>query len=117
MRRWRDAVVHPGPVGDRGPAALDWAILDGGAAWGTTLIEAVAAFDAGDVWTSREFALRSATKSSLYRDEVTEAAVACVLEAIERLEGGGTNGQPLSKAAPGGGTWRPALKIDERVID
>ena len=29
-RAVRCLVVHPGPVSDRGPAALDWAILDGG---------------------------------------------------------------------------------------
>jgi Methionyl-tRNA formyltransferase len=35
---WRNVrclIVHPGPVGDRGPAALDWAILEGRATWGT----------------------------------------------------------------------------------
>src|SRR5215831_6734082 len=75
-RAVRCLIVHPGPVGDRGPAALDWAILDGATEWGTTLIEANATFDAGDIWASRAFALRPASKSSLYRDEVTEAAVA-----------------------------------------
>ena len=56
-------------------------------------------------------------KSSLYRDEVTEAAVACVIEAIGKIERGVTNGRPLSEAAPGGGTWRPAIKIEDRAID
>jgi len=117
---WRNVrclIVHPGPVGDRGPAALDWAILEGHATWGTTLIEANATFDAGDIWATRNFDLRPAAKSSLYRDEVTEAAVACVIEAIGRIEGGVTTGRPLSDASPGGGTWRPAVKIVERVID
>ena len=27
-------VVHPGPPGDRGPSALDWAVLEGRAEWG-----------------------------------------------------------------------------------
>lgn len=27
-------VVHPGPVGDRGPAALDWAVMNGAESWG-----------------------------------------------------------------------------------
>ena len=117
---WRNVrclIVHPGPVGDRGPAALDWAILEGHATWGTTLIEANATFDAGDIWATRNFDLRPAAKSSLYRDEVTEAAVACVIEAIDKIERGVTKGRPLAEAAPDGGTWRPAVKIVERVID
>jgi putative two-component system hydrogenase maturation factor HypX/HoxX len=117
---WRNVrclIVHPGPAGDRGPAALDWAILEGHARWGTTLIEANATFDAGDIWATRNFDLRPAAKSSLYRDEVTEAAVACVIEAIGKIERGVTRGQPLSEAAPGGGSWRPIIKIEERAVD
>ena len=113
----RCLIVHPGPVGDRGPAALDWTILDGQATWGTTLIEANATFDAGDVWATRNFAMRAAAKSSLYRDEVTEAAVACIVEAIGKIESGVTNGQPLTQTDPSGGTWRPAINIEKRTID
>src|SRR5208282_1317412 len=95
-RAVRCLIVHPGPVGDRGPAALDWAILEGAANWGTTLIEATAAFDSGDIWAYRNFEPREATKSSLYRDEVTEAALACVIEAIGKINRGVTGGQPFS---------------------
>ncbi len=116
-RAVRCLIVHPGPVGDRGPAALDWAILEGAANWGTTLIEATAAFDTGDIWAYRNFEPREATKSSLYRDEVTEAALACVIEAIGKINRGVTGGQPLSDAAPGGGTWRPAIRVKDRAID
>jgi putative two-component system hydrogenase maturation factor HypX/HoxX len=116
-RAVRCLIVHPGPVGDRGPAALDWAILEGAANWGTTLIEATAAFDSGDIWAYRNFEPREATKSSLYRDEVTEAALACVIEAIGKINRGVTGGQPLSDAAPGGGTWRPAIRVKDRAID
>ena len=116
-RAVRCLIVHPGPVGDRGPAALDWAILEGAANWGTTLIEATAAFDSGEIWAYRNFEPREATKSSLYRDEVTEAALACVIEAIGKINRGVTGGQPLSDAAPGGGTWRPAIRVKDRAID
>jgi putative two-component system hydrogenase maturation factor HypX/HoxX len=116
-RAVRCLIVHPGPIGDRGPAALDWAILEGQTAWGTTLIEANATFDGGDVWASRAIALRPAAKSSLYRDEVTEAAVACVLTAIDRIAHGADKGMPFAQAAPDGGRWRPAIKIAERAID
>jgi putative two-component system hydrogenase maturation factor HypX/HoxX len=95
---WRQhvcLVVHPGPIGDRGPSALDWAILKGEVEWGVTLLQAEAEMDAGPVWASETFSLRAAKKSSLYRNEVTEAAVRGVKAAIERL--------PDYRA----GTWRP----------
>ncbi|MER9580115.1 hypothetical protein NKI78_31780 [Mesorhizobium sp. M0400] len=68
-------IVHPGIVGDRGPSALDWAMVDGATQWGVTVLEAAAQMDAGPVWASATFAMRKATKSSLYSNEVTDAAV------------------------------------------
>jgi putative two-component system hydrogenase maturation factor HypX/HoxX len=32
-------IVHPGPPGDRGPSALDWAILRGLPSWGVTVLQ------------------------------------------------------------------------------
>jgi putative two-component system protein, hydrogenase maturation factor HypX/HoxX len=96
-------VVHPGPEGDRGPAALDWAILEGRETWGVTVLQAEAEMDAGPIWASRTFPLRDATKSSLYRNEVAEAATDAVMDALT-LVGTGKAGRraPLSafKAAP-----------------
>ena len=105
-RRVRCLVVHPGVRGDRGPSALDWAILDGVPRWGVTLIEATAELDAGPAWAWREFPMRAATKSSLYRYEVTQAALACVLEALARIEAGAT--------APAEGTLRITLLRKDR---
>jgi putative two-component system hydrogenase maturation factor HypX/HoxX len=85
---WREHVcliVHPGIVGDRGPSALDWAILNGATEWGVSVLQAEAEMDAGPVWASETFPMRSARKSSLYRNEVTEAAVRAVNSAIGRL--------------------------------
>lgn len=76
-------VVHPGPPGDRGPASLDWAILDGTDEWGVTVLQATGELDGGPVWAYRRFPMRAATKSSLYRNEVTEAAVAALFEALD----------------------------------
>lgn len=53
---WRTVpcfVVHPGPPGDRGPAALDWAIVEGQREWGVTVLQADGDFDAGPVWGPR----------------------------------------------------------------
>jgi putative two-component system hydrogenase maturation factor HypX/HoxX len=84
-RRHLCLVLHPGPVGDRGPSALDWAIMKGEKEWGVTLLQAEAKMDAGPVWASETFPLRVAKKSSLYRNEVTEAAVRVVRTALDRL--------------------------------
>jgi putative two-component system protein, hydrogenase maturation factor HypX/HoxX len=84
---WREhicLVVHPGIVGDRGPSALDWAILNGEAEWGLTVLQAQTEMDAGPVWAAERFPMRAAKKSSLYRNEVTEAAVRAVTRALER---------------------------------
>ncbi len=85
-------IVHPGIPGDRGPSALDWAILKGLPRWGVTVLQAEKEMDAGPVWASAGFPMREATKSSLYRNEVTEAAIITVFEALDRFERGGYAG-------------------------
>ena len=84
-RAVRCLIVHPGIPGDRGPAALDWAVLEARESWGVTVLEAEAEMDAGPVWASATFAMRDATKSSLYRREVADAAVSAVLDALDRI--------------------------------
>ena len=117
-RRVRCLVVHPGIPGDRGPSSLDWAILEGEATWGVTVLQANAVMDGGDVWAHREFALPAARKSSVYRHEVTEAAVAAVFEAIARIERGDARGERFEPGAPGvRGRPRPPVRADERRID
>jgi putative two-component system protein, hydrogenase maturation factor HypX/HoxX len=86
---WRDhvcIVVHPGIKGDRGPSSLDWAILNEEKEWGVTTIQAIAEIDAGDIWSSVTFKMRQASKSSLYRNEVTQAAIKAILQTVERFE-------------------------------
>ena len=39
-RKHRCIVIHPGIRGDRGPSALDWAILRGEREWGVTALQA-----------------------------------------------------------------------------
>jgi putative two-component system protein, hydrogenase maturation factor HypX/HoxX len=111
-------IVHPGPVGDRGPAALDWAIQEGAREWGVTVLQADAEMDAGDVWASVGFPMRAAAKSSLYRREVTDAAVRAVTLALRRLDDPGFRPEPLARNPDGTrGRWRPALKASQRSID
>jgi putative two-component system hydrogenase maturation factor HypX/HoxX len=82
-------IVHPGVPGDRGPSALDWAILQDVPRWGVTVLQAEKEMDAGPVWASAEFPMREAAKSSLYRNEVTEAAVSAVFETLACFESRG----------------------------
>ena len=79
-------IVHPGPPGDRGPNALDWAVLDNEPTWGVSIIRATAELDGGPVLAARTFPMRQARKSSIYRAEVTEAAVQGLFEALDRLQ-------------------------------
>ena len=103
----RCLIVHPGVVGDRGPAALDRAILRGEARWGVTVLQAAADMDAGPVWASREFDMRPATKSSLYRREVADGALEAIFEALDKVEGVAVPLRPML----------PSLKQGERAID
>ncbi len=99
--RYTCLVVHPGVQGDRGPSALDWAIQNGNSNWGVTVLQAEAEMDAGPVWASETFDLRAAKKSSVYRNEVTEAAVRCGLAAVERLLAGNFTPQRVPGQAHG----------------
>ena len=114
-RTVRCLIVHPGIVGDRGPSALDWAVLDGEPRWGITVLQANGEFDAGDVWAGVEFDMRAASKSSLYRNEVTEAAVAAVRDALARIADGGA-ATPLAAIAGARGRQRPAMRQTDRAI-
>lgn len=80
-------VVHPGPVGDRGPSSLDWAIHEGVDQWGVTVLQADGEMDAGDVWASVPCRIPQVSKSELYRGEIADAALEAVMLAVERFAG------------------------------
>ncbi|HEY1516863.1 MAG TPA: hydrogenase maturation protein [Solirubrobacteraceae bacterium] len=111
-------IVHPGPRGDRGPSSLDWAIELDKPNWGVTVLQANGAVDAGEVWATGTFAMRNATKSSLYRHEVRRAAIDAVIDAIDRLA---LVGAAPSATAPVAsvslGPCLPLMTEDVRVID
>ncbi|MBI5899101.1 MAG: hydrogenase maturation protein [Rhodocyclales bacterium] len=109
-------VVHPGIVGDRGPSALDWALQEGAAEWGVTVLQAEAEMDAGPVWATASFAMRAAKKSSIYRNEVTRAAVTAVLAAVGKFAAG-DKPTPLADRPDARGRLRPLMKQADRAID
>jgi putative two-component system hydrogenase maturation factor HypX/HoxX len=117
-RRRRCIVVHPGIEGDRGPSSLDWAVQEGEGKWGVTAIEAVGEMDAGPVWASVGFPMRAAAKGSLYRNEVTEAAVEAILATVERLRDPAFQPRPLDYARPAvRGRPRTPMRQVDRAID
>ncbi|MFJ5775260.1 hydrogenase maturation protein [Streptomyces sp. NPDC093094] len=112
-------VVHPGPVGDRGPSSLDWAIHEGAGRWGVTVLQAGAEMDAGDVWAAVACPVPEVGKSDLYRGEVADAALAAVLLAVERFASGTHVPDRQDAAGPGGVPVhvRPYLDQSVRRID
>ncbi|MGW1842246.1 hydrogenase maturation protein [Streptomyces sp. NPDC001966] len=106
-------VVHPGPVGDRGPSSLDWAVHEGADRWGVTVLQANAEMDAGDVWASVTCPLPPVGKSDLYRNEISDAAVEAVLLAVAHFASGTYTPAPQ---APGAGC-RPLFRQSLRRID
>ena len=116
-RRHCCLIVHPGIAGDRGPSALDWAVLEDVKAWGVTVLQAEAEMDAGPVWAAATFPMREASKSSLYRREVAEAAVGAVLRAIGEIEKGNQPIRPDTQDPNVTGRSRPVCRQSARTID
>jgi putative two-component system hydrogenase maturation factor HypX/HoxX len=111
-------IIHPGIRGDRGPSSLDWAIMNEEREWGVTALQAVEEMDAGDIWSNHGFMMRSASKASIYRREVTRAAIRAVLDTIKRIESGTYKPEPLDYTNPQvSGQLRPLMKQVDRRID
>lgn len=111
-------IVHPGIIGDRGPSSLDWAILNHGNTWGVTVLQANAEMDAGDIWANVDFAMRDATKASIYRNEVTSAAVTAVQQAVANYSTPDFQPTPLKqKLLSAQGKLRPLMAQNVRRIN
>ena len=67
--------------------------------------------DSGPIWATNEFKMREGSKSSLYRDEVTRAAMKAMLDAVERFASGLFVPAPLDYSTPDvRGRYRPPIK-------
>ncbi|MGW5849029.1 enoyl-CoA hydratase-related protein [Streptomyces sp. NPDC055254] len=107
-------IVHPGPLGDRGPSSVDRAVQDGETRWGVTVLQAEAEMDAGDVWACVECPVPEVGKSDLYRGEISDAALEAVLLAVDRYASGTHTPAPQNDTAA---RTRPYLRQEERRID
>jgi putative two-component system hydrogenase maturation factor HypX/HoxX len=112
-------IVHPGPAGDWGPSALDWAVMNGASRWAVTVLQANAEMDAGDIWASAEFTMPGGSKSSVYRTEVADAAARAVLLAVSRFAAGRFRPEPRNHARPPepSRSPRPPCRQADRRID
>ncbi len=115
---WQDylcLIVHPGIEGDRGASSLDWAISENSAEWGVTLLQAADEMDAGDIWGSQNFPLRCATKTSIYKREVTTTAMDLIKQALHDIAGGQFKPRPLDYSQRRvKGRLRPNMKMADR---
>lgn len=111
-------IVHPGIKGDRGPYSLDWTIMNNEEEWGVTLLQANHEMDAGDIWSTENFKVRHTTKSNLYRHEVTQAAMNCLLDTITKFESKSFVPEPLDYTKSDvKGNLHPKLKKSDRTFD
>ena len=111
-------ILHPGIVGDRGGHSLDWAILNQESEWGVTVVQAAEHVDSGPIWATYRCKLREASKSSLYRDEITAAAMKAMTVAVQRFENGLFVPAPLDYSRSDvRGRYRPLLQPEQRRID
>ncbi|MGW7542382.1 hydrogenase maturation protein [Streptomyces sp. NPDC054770] len=111
-------IVHPGPLGDRGPSSLDWAIAGEAAQWGVTVLQAEAAMDAGAVWAGEPFPVAPVGKSDLYRNEAADAALTAVHRAVRRYADGSYKPRPQNDPAIHGQVvWRDVFRQQRRRID
>ncbi|WP_307815946.1 enoyl-CoA hydratase-related protein [Myceligenerans indicum] len=119
-RKYPTVVVHPGPVGDRGPSSLDHAILDGREQWGVTALSAVEEMDAGPIWSSNVFDMPAEpiSKAALYNSRVADAAMACVEEVLRKVDDGDLplDADQCLRVVPDTGE-RPLLRRKEFEID
>lgn len=120
-RRHRTVIIHPGPVGDRGPSSLDWAITEAAPTWGVTALQAIEELDAGPIWATRTFPMPAAAprKSALYHGPVADAAVECALEVVAKAADPEFRPIPATELTieVRGARPRPAMRQADRAFD
>ncbi len=119
-QNWATVIIHPGPVGDRGPSSLDHAITDGVPVWGVTALQAVEEMDAGPIWAHRTFPIpvEPPRKSVLYNGPVADAAVECAMEVLDKAADPAFVPTPLRDAPRpvSDARLRPLLRQAERAF-
>ena len=117
-QHWPTIIIYPGPVGDRGPSPLDWAITENTRAWGVTALQAVQHMGAGPIWATRTFPLpeQAPRKSSLYNSAVADAAMACIYETVDKACTPGFTPVPTHQLPFDGTRIRPLMTQPDRAF-
>ena len=68
-------IFHPGPRGDRGPNALEYALQSHTKEWGVVILRANSEYDGGNIYAEEAFKVRDTYKASLYRQEIVQASL------------------------------------------
>ena len=79
-------IFHPGPKGDRGPNALEYALQSHTKKWGIVVLRANSEYDAGDIYAQQDFDVRATYKASLYRQEIVRASLDALDTLLENIE-------------------------------
>ncbi len=115
-------IVHPGVQGDRGMSSIEWA-MHGKNAFGVTCLSAVEEMDAGPVWATRvveplsnRVEQSSITKSSIYKNEITEAAMDAIAETIVKFMNGEAPAEVDANDPKTLGQLRPTISIKDRKV-
>ena len=83
---YRTYIFHPGPRGDRGPNALEYALQSHTKEWGLVVLGANSEYDGGDIYTEVNFQVRDTYKASLYRQEIAQASLKALEILFENIE-------------------------------
>ncbi|MBU1927506.1 hydrogenase maturation protein [bacterium] len=105
-------VLHPGIRGDRGHNAIDHALRDERKEWGVVILKANEEFDGGEIYSEVKFEMRDATKASIYRAEVADAAAKALKELLKNLNDKEFQSTPQLKTE-----MHHYLTQDDRAID
>jgi len=89
-------IFHPGPKGDRGPNALEYALQSHTKQWGLVVLRANAEYDAGNIYAQYSFNVRPTYKASLYRQEIVNAALSCLDTLFENIKNDKYTAQELN---------------------
>lgn len=79
-------IFHPGPRGDRGPNALEYALRSHTKEWGVVILRANSEYDAGNIYTEKHFKVRETYKASLYRQEIVQASLDALDDFFENVK-------------------------------
>ena len=78
-------IVHPGPVGDRGPHSVDRWVLERPKEWGITILQAVEKLDGGPVWADEKIDTESHLAPTATKSDAYNVLTSVTMKAMKRM--------------------------------